>query len=150
MRKYHIDRNFHEEGMTLVETLASLVILSLLIIAFLSLFGQSARLNKSSELVMEATYIAQTHMEQIYEISQKTTFGNRNEYLKMDNKYRLIEGEIYQPKKEDIGFTVFVEIKEPTFGTRGSILRVKVYDKSGEKLEALMETVLLWRGEDHE
>ena len=61
-----------ESGLSLVEVLASIVILTLLLTTFLMMFLQSAKVNKTSENIIDATYIAQTEMEKIYALSTNT------------------------------------------------------------------------------
>ncbi len=56
----------NEKGVTLVEVVASFVILVILLISFYTLFIQTAKTTKSSEDIVDATYIAQTEMEKIY------------------------------------------------------------------------------------
>lgn len=52
-----------EEGMTLVEVLASILLLSLIITTFLSFFIQAAKINNQTDSVNEATFIAQEQIE---------------------------------------------------------------------------------------
>ena len=52
-----------EEGMTLVEVLASILLLSLIITTFLSFFIQAAKINNQTDTVNEATFIAQEQIE---------------------------------------------------------------------------------------
>lgn len=52
-----------EEGMTLVEVLASILLLSLIITTFLSFFIQAAKSNTQIDTVNEATFIAQEQIE---------------------------------------------------------------------------------------
>ena len=52
-----------EEGMTLVEVLASILLLSLIITTFMSFFIQAAKTNNQTDLVNEATFIAQEQIE---------------------------------------------------------------------------------------
>lgn len=55
-----------ENGFSLIEVLASLVILSLLLTSFFTIFIQSAKTSKTSEEVVHATYTAQKMMEKLY------------------------------------------------------------------------------------
>ena len=52
-----------EEGMTLVEVLASILLLSLIITTFLSFFIQAAKINNQTDTVNKATFIAQEQIE---------------------------------------------------------------------------------------
>ena len=69
MGKLKLKLQKNEKGISLVEVLASIVILTLLLTTFLMMFVQSAKTNKKSEEIIDATYIAQTEMENIYAVS---------------------------------------------------------------------------------
>lgn len=58
----------NEAGLTLVEVLASIVILSLIIVTFLAFFINSARTTEISSDNLDANFIAQEYMEEIYNI----------------------------------------------------------------------------------
>lgn len=59
-----------EDGLTLVEIIASIAILSIILFVILFVLLQSIQANKTSEEIVDATYIAQTTMEHIYDTSQ--------------------------------------------------------------------------------
>lgn len=63
MKKYR-----NEKGLTLVEVLASIVILSLIVVTFLTFFINSARTTEISEENLNASFIAQEYMEEVYNI----------------------------------------------------------------------------------
>src|SRR5690625_5676952 len=65
-KRYKCIKRMDENGLTLVEVLASVVLLTIIITIFLNVFIQSAKTNTTSEEVVDATYIAQTEMERIY------------------------------------------------------------------------------------
>lgn len=145
----HDRLNFkNDDGMTLVEILAALVILSILILSFLALFGQSAKQNKNSEQVMDATYIAQVYMEDIYAISSKYTFELGLIEMKNDalnyGTYTALDDDIHIFKVSKDGYFIEIELVKLS-GEREGELLVKVYDALDEtKLKAQMETVLFW------
>lgn len=77
MKKY-LSTNFKSEaGVTLVELLVSIVILSILMSIFLGMFIQSSKVNVKSEEVIDATYVAQTEMENLYALSKETELNGR-------------------------------------------------------------------------
>ena len=53
----------HESGVTLVELLVAIVLISIIVTTFLSFFIQAARTNNMTNHVTEATLIAQEEME---------------------------------------------------------------------------------------
>lgn len=61
----------NERGVTLVEVLASVVIIVLLAMVFMDLFLTSARSNVVSEEVVDHTFVAQRQMEELYEAGQQ-------------------------------------------------------------------------------
>lgn len=65
-------RIFNNRGLTLIEVIASLVIISIILISFLGLFLQSKKTNVSSEGIQDATYEAQKVMEQLYTLTNKS------------------------------------------------------------------------------
>src|SRR5690625_3684322 len=67
----------NENGLTLVEVLASVVLLTIIITIFLNVFMQSAKTNTTSEEIVDATYLAQTEMEKIYSKSIETKYNER-------------------------------------------------------------------------
>ncbi len=82
MGKFKLKRGMGEGGLSLVEVLASVVILTLLLTTFLMMFLQSAKVNKASEHIIDATYIAQTEMENIYALSTTTKNGAKEVAIK--------------------------------------------------------------------
>jgi prepilin-type N-terminal cleavage/methylation domain-containing protein len=63
----------NQKGLTLIEVLASIVILSIIGMSLLTFFVQSARSNNLSKNMMDATYVAQTQIEEINNFNQKPT-----------------------------------------------------------------------------
>ncbi len=65
-----------ERGATLVEVIASFVILVILLVSFFTFFIQTKQTTKNSEEIVDATYIAQTEMEKIYRLSTNNSKSN--------------------------------------------------------------------------
>ncbi|PXW90039.1 type II secretory pathway pseudopilin PulG [Streptohalobacillus salinus] len=59
----------NETGLTLVEVLASIVILSLIVVTFLTFFINSARTTEMSEDTLDASFFAQQYIEEVYNIA---------------------------------------------------------------------------------
>lgn len=59
----------NETGLTLVEVLASIVILSLIVVTFLTFFINSARTTEMSEDTLDASFFAQKYIEEVYNIA---------------------------------------------------------------------------------
>lgn len=67
----------NEMGASLAEILVSIVILSILLFFFLGMFINSSKVNVKSEEVIDATYVAQTEIENLYAISKQTKLADR-------------------------------------------------------------------------
>lgn len=118
------------DGLTLIEVILSLAILGIIIISFLNMFVFSTVTNSKSEDIMDATYIAQGRIEKRFEESKDRTVP-----------IPLDIGKIYSDSIE--GYW----IEEEILNIDDNLVRliVKVYsDESKNKLEAQMETYLLW------
>src|SRR5699024_8339834 len=72
-----------ESGVTLVELLAAITILSLFVTAFLAYFTQAANTNNITNEVNEATFIAQEEMERVTHHATENTVES---YVKPENK----------------------------------------------------------------
>lgn len=120
----------NNKGLTLVEILASITILSIIIVSFLTFFIQSARTNTISEDMMDATYVAQSEMEYLYNLSTKKSLDKAILDLGSNYSYETVEG-----------YYVVVSLPENDLGN----VLVKVYeDPSQKKSLAQMETIYDW------
>ena len=69
----------NQSGFTLIEVIASLVIITIILISFFSFFLSTAKTTKTSNDIFDATYYAQKEMEELYNLTQTTTiFKNEN------------------------------------------------------------------------
>ena len=71
-----ISRNV--KGMTLIEVIASIVILSIIFMSFFSIFLSSKKVTVASEEIIDTTYIAQQTMEETYYITSNNNFDIQN------------------------------------------------------------------------
>ena len=116
-----------EEGMTLVEVLASILLLSLIITTFLSFFIQAAKVNNQTDTVNEATFIAQEQIELL-------TYYSKTESV--EESLKLIESE---SPSTNSGF----QIQSELFKKSGDTLYTGTVTVSKEgKAYAQMETRL--------
>lgn len=60
-------------GFSLIEVVASLVIITIILLSFFGLLIQSNKTGKSSEQIIDATYLAQKEMEKMYNYFKSTT-----------------------------------------------------------------------------
>lgn len=140
-----VKKQIDSKGMTLIEILLSLTILSFVLLTFASFFSQSARTNQQAEAITDATFVAQTFIEEatntsgiitnwqlaVKQISQNLGFPEPASPV--DGKYTIAGP--YQ------AYYVEMQIFGPQQNGKTT---VKVYDQTKTKMEAHMETRLLW------
>lgn len=136
-----------EKGITLIEILASMVILSIIIVSLIAMFVQSSRANAMSKNIMDATYIAETNMEEIYNIVVASTSYDNATAAIVTNGYTQVSkttsNALYQ--KNVTGHYVSIELV-PTVNSSLVKVRVKVFkDNTKTKKEAQMEILLSWK-----
>lgn len=79
-----------EDGVTLVELLAAIAILSIIVTAFLAFFTQAGRTNNMTDEINEATFIAVEEMERITNLSQQgKTFGEMKVFYQGNENYEV-------------------------------------------------------------
>jgi len=153
MGKFKLKRALGENGLSLVEVLASFVILTLLLTTFLMMFIQSAKVNKASEHIIDATYIAQTEMERMYGLSTSIKDSAKEETF-------IGLGYTKEPEPDDEGWTVYKKEYNPHILIKVKLLLkksntervmdriiVEVRDIPDYNLQAQMENVVVWRTE---
>lgn len=142
----------NQQGMTLVEVVVSILIITIISVSILTFFIQAARTNKVSENIADATYTAQTYMEEIYELSTLYDLDHGiSELQKMDSSLYPYRGftiissnnNLYEFEKVTDSGLIRVQISEDN---NLSSLIIKVYESPEKlKLEAQMETYLKWK-----
>lgn len=118
-----------ESGRTLIEIIASIVLLSIIAIPFAGMFVQSSKSINVSDEIIDATYVAQTEMEWLYHVSSSESGEEKGDlrYTKEENDF-YIETD-YKDLEDNLVQVI-----------------VKVYEYSSKnKLEAQMESIYLWR-----
>lgn len=76
-----------ESGVTLVELLASIVLLTIIVTTFLSFFVQAGRTNSRIDDMNEATFIAQEQLELITAYSETETVEKTKDKLTTKKKW---------------------------------------------------------------
>jgi type II secretory pathway pseudopilin PulG len=131
-----------ERGITLVEIIASIAILSLVILTFLPLFTQSMRSAKVASDMLDSTYLAQSTLEDVYHLTTAYPFSEAVNHVD-DMTFLGTEDEWYKYVQYKDGTYIELLIEEPD--NELSNVLVKVYsDDTKSKLEAQMETVYRW------
>lgn len=132
-----------EKGLSLVEVLASIVILTLLLTSFMLMFLISAKTNKVSEEFIDATYTAQRIMENIYSESKNET--GRAAVLETYTEVGTdVEGwETYKINDEADGL-IKLRFKSVEGSDNMERVIVEVYEMPQEILRSKMQNVLIW------
>ncbi|WP_159462080.1 type IV pilus modification PilV family protein [Salirhabdus sp. Marseille-P4669] len=149
-----------DKGLTLIEILAAIVILSIILLSFLSFFRLSAKSNQTSEKIIDASYVAQSLMENMLSLSGTplsktelddaavTTLNNTE-----NTNSNIISNSPLKIEGVSNEFYFELSIKEEEEVDNLFKLLVKIYDnKVNKDLEAQMETKFWLKGniEDEE
>lgn len=70
----------NQKGLSLVEIVAAILLISIVFIGFYSLFIASKKVSVASEEIVDATYINQQVMEEVYSLGQTYTIPKFIEY----------------------------------------------------------------------
>lgn len=134
----------NQDGLTLVELLGSIVILSIIVVSFLAFFIQSAKTTKVSEDIIDASYIAQQELEAIYHLSTDQGVDQLVSYLQAQGYTHLRSGETHEFSIHIDTYRVDVKLY-PVYHDSGDVIEdlhtllVKVFD-SENRQSAQMET----------
>jgi prepilin-type N-terminal cleavage/methylation domain-containing protein len=159
----------NEKGMTLIEILASIVILSIIIVSMLTMIVQSSQSNTISKKIMSATYVAESTMEELNgTVAQSTDLATTfpielNKLTKSDGNPKYTLTTLVNPNCQTNcksfettvpGYYVYIELTSPPPITKVNsttanrlvniIVRVKK-NKTTAKIEAQMEMLLSWK-----
>lgn len=145
----------NEMGMSLAELLASIVILSILLFFFLGMFINSSKVNVKSEEVIDATYVAQTQVENLYSLSKQTEFSNR--IIGIDS---IDYDEVSVPDPADqwhlfehidtSEYKIKLKVQNASIVDDMTRAIIEVYNEhpdGTEVLEAQMESILQWEAD---
>ena len=145
----NINSLFNEKGATLVEVIASFVILVILLVSFFTLFIQTKQTTKSSAQIVDATYLAQTEMEKIYKFSRNTGLNREviNHSLRFESEDPN-EGNAKNFKKLFSNLLINLRIadnKNIDGSINNDLMNVIVEVKEDNVTKAKMETVVKWK-----
>jgi type II secretory pathway pseudopilin PulG len=83
-------------GFTLLEIVAAVFLLSIIFIGFFSLFIASKKVSVASEEIVDATYINQQIMEEVYSLSQTYTIQKSVDYYLVHSGMSNVESNYHQ------------------------------------------------------
>lgn len=139
-RKTNMDK---QRGFTLVEVLASIVLISLIVMVSISFFVHSQQTQNTSAQITDATYVVQSEMENILNLSKAKSFSTAMVQLGNDPAYHKKSD--YTFEKAETPYLLQIKIAETS-----ELHRIVVEAYENSKLKAKMETKIEWRTEDEE
>jgi len=132
----------NKKGLTLIELIISIAIISIIAAAFIPLFVMSAKSNAKSETTLVSTYTGRDAMELIYSLSREVPYERlANELVKAG--YSKLSDSEFGFKNEDDKYLVM------KFTEEDNLIRalVKVYkDTDRDQVETQYESLFPWLG----
>ncbi len=132
----------NQQGISLIEVLVSIVIITIILLSFFGLYVQSNKTDHTSEQIVDATYTAQLEMEKIYELSKIYTLDNLTNGLstigyaisqEQNNTYTKVQGNIY----------IKLRIRDYNSSNTLKNTIVEVYEDN--VLKSKMENIYSWK-----
>lgn len=157
----YLNHKMNEEGVSLIEVVASIVLLSIIILSVFYLLVQSSKTTVTSEEIVEATYIAQTEMEELFLSTSKTKIQDisvgelsklnlRNNLNLSDYSFLHSTGNQYTYKevRPDDNISIILSIEKNTTHPYENLTRVVIQvwqTKNGKNiLRAQIENTIEW------
>lgn len=140
------------KGFTLVEVVASIVILSLLIISFFPLFINGAKSTSISKDRINYSLIAQREIESIIHSASSSSISKTKNIMEIELKYQNNENNQYTKLIEDnkvriiIIFKPYVDNDYPKLTNKLNYVQIQLYRVADSKLLASLETLIEWGG----
>lgn len=128
-----------EKGLSLIEVVASILLISIILLSFFGLFVQSNKAKNSSSQIVDLTYYNQTEMENLYTI----TLGGNFASLGYTTVYNGSDKKIYSKKDNNLTYTVTLKPVTPHNNLTGVLIEVST--NSPHNQYSKMETILKWK-----
>lgn len=142
-----VSTRLNTKGLTLVEVLVSIILISIILFTFFSLFIHSAKTGKTSEEVVDATYLAQVEMERLYEVSRNGDFNYGIDEIVKSLLYKRLTST--NPDEHIFARTIdglYIKLKLKKHTYQGmNYLVIEVFEEENGPSRAKMETILEWR-----
>lgn len=137
-----------DSGMTLIEILASIVILGIVIVSFMSIFGQSALQNKTTEQIIHGSNYASELMENFVLMSHKgSSLESVDNFLVNEKHFRKVSKLHFLGESSEEKIDVEFILENPAGYENYKVTRViiqTVNDNTGNK-NTIAESLLYWR-----
>lgn len=138
-------------GSIFVEILISLILISMVLLTFMSMFVTSAKVNRKSKDVLDATYSAQNLMEELYDLSLSKSLETsldelQNSILTDSFHEEIADEQVILGKYDDKDIAITIKDTEDE---KLSLVKVEVYsDDTYTQSQAVMQSNLLWKDDD--
>lgn len=143
-----ISRN--RKGFSLVEVIASIVVLSLILISIIVLFAQSAKTTQTTDSIIDATYLAQSELEELYAKADQAKLSEQASVLASFN-YSNVDTDgnsLGYYEKTDANSTDYIKLKiTPIPNTSLTRVVIEVYDQKNGVMKSQMQNTLKWKAD---
>ncbi|MBM7608823.1 Tfp pilus assembly protein PilV [Lysinibacillus composti] len=151
----------NNRGITLIEAVVSLLLITIILISFYGMFIQSKKTNSNAESISDATYLAQTEMEKIYELSKNQSISSLNStfitgYSLTSNRsiracddlnqlnYNEYTSEIVYEKTLNEKYKSIIMIRQLCDFEKSTTILIDIID-TNNKIKATVENVYVWK-----
>lgn len=159
MKHFKSNKRLNETGLSLLEVVASIVLLTIILLSVASMLIQSSKTTSTSEDIIDATYIAQREMEDLYNYAKKNEFNLDKQTTYQSKSWNYSKNPTDNNNFENNEIEPYITIsfnKVPLYSKSNNIdsnltrVIIKVYDKksdkkSGKAPKAQVENTLEWR-----
>ena len=128
-----------EKGLSLIEVVASILLISIILLSFFGLFVQSNKAKTVSSHTVDLTYYNQTEMENLYTVTLGGNFASLG-YTTIQNNS---DKKIYSKKENNLEYTVTLK-PVPAHSNLTQVL-IEVSTNSPHLQHSKMETILKWK-----
>lgn len=138
-------QDWNQSGLSLVEVIASILLLSIILISIFTMLTHSARTTKNSEEIIRATYLAQSEMEIFYSYSQKSFGDFTSNFHNLKCSFDSVSTQCYTLKVNPDS-RIILSLKK-TIPTTNEIITIDIRDK-GDSLKGIV--IEVFENEDFE
>lgn len=140
----------NRSGYSLVEIAISLLIISLLVLTFMSAFSLSAKINAKSKRITDSSFAAHNLMEELVYLSKTMSFNETLDYLQ--SRFTTIDSSpgVYSYAGDSGGYYFRIEIQDIQGSGLYKVLVLAFEDTNCTQPDASMESLLCWVIEDGE
>lgn len=134
-----------ENGFTLIEIILAFAILSIVLVAYLTMFTNASRDNSSALYRSRAVYLAQSYMEKVYEGGTEYSYNSFRAILMTDDPDYgfVLDSATQEFHKTENNFYIKIKITLKT-GNLYKVL-VQIYNNSQTELLAQNESAFIFK-----